>query len=274
MASVHSYHLKSGEKRYYVKFEKPGGGSTSKRGFISFKAAELHAARVSLDLAHNRYVDPTSERIAREIRRNSDGTLNKFSTVLEWVQHYLEVGTGLSRTQTTTERMESNIATHFVGTKLAKIAIVDLEKQHVRTWLSQLQPYGGKKLTSRNAPKVDRTRPLAPATVHKVFNVLSGAIRLAADDDIITTRAVEGIRLPKIPKAESKAYLTAEQVQALAEAVNQVNNAKQRDARAVGFDNLIYLFAYSGLRFGKRQHCASRTSISNSAASELSALLP
>jgi integrase len=87
--------------------------------------------------------------------------------------------------------------------------------------------------------------PGSPETVRKVVNVLSGALQLAVDDGRLPANPAQRLKLPKRIKT-AKRYLSHDEVAALALAVG-----KRPHGRELGYDRLILLMAYCGLRWGE-----------------------
>lgn len=87
--------------------------------------------------------------------------------------------------------------------------------------------------------------PGSPETVRKVVNVLSGALQLAVDDGRLPANPAQRLKLPKRIKT-TKRYLSHDEVAALALAVG-----RRPHGRELGYDRLILLMAYCGLRWGE-----------------------
>jgi integrase len=78
---------------------------------------------------------------------------------------------------------------------------------------------------------------LAPSSVRKIHVVFSGLMKYAVHDRRIARNPCDGIRLPRVG-ASSRGYLTSQQVDELA-------------ARCGPDSDIIYLLAYTGLRWGE-----------------------
>lgn len=63
MGTISAYETASG-KRYRVRFRKPDGSQTDKRGFTSKREAERYLASVSVAKDKGEWIDPTLARIS------------------------------------------------------------------------------------------------------------------------------------------------------------------------------------------------------------------
>jgi integrase len=79
---------------------------------------------------------------------------------------------------------------------------------------------------------------LAPATVHKCYQVLSKILAAAVEGGMIARSPCRQVPLPKVERAEMR-FLTVAEVRCLAVAVGP------------GYRALILLGAYGGLRIGE-----------------------
>jgi hypothetical protein len=62
MASIESYTTKKG-RRWSVRYRKPTGATTTKRGFTTKKSASAFAATVETRKMEGLYIDPTAGRL-------------------------------------------------------------------------------------------------------------------------------------------------------------------------------------------------------------------
>ncbi len=85
----------------------------------------------------------------------------------------------------------------------------------------------------------------APATVRKIVNVLSGALRFAVEDGRLPSNPAQRLKLPK-PTKSRKRYLSHDQVAALAQAIDHA-----KDGREYGYGLVVLVLAYCGLRWGE-----------------------
>lgn len=136
----------------------------------------------------------------------------------DWAKVWFESTVNLR--PTTRARDETYIRVHLVpywGTaRLNTISQVD-----VRQWISDLVAKG-----------------LAPATVHRCFQLLAKILRAAVDAGLIPVTPCRGIDLPRIERKEMR-FLTPEEVRTLADTIHPRYRA------------LVLVAAYGGLRFGE-----------------------
>ncbi len=94
----------------------------------------------------------------------------------------------------------------------------------------------------------------SPATVRKIYRVLSLVLALAVSDGRLARNPATGVRLPR-PVAPEHRYLTHPQVDALADAAagpSEPSKHGRHDERRSAQYRLIVLFlAYTGVRFGE-----------------------
>jgi len=207
MGSIESYETAKG-RRYRALYRRPDRKQTQKRGFTTKKAAELFLATTEVDIAQGRYLDPSRAKV----------------TVAEWLHTWLAARGDLRAT--TRSRVENIIEKHIVP-ELGTIPIGNLARLRVQEWASAL--------------------PGAPATVRKIVNVLSGALRFAVEDGRLPSNPAQRLKLPK-PTKTRKRYLSHDQVAALARAIDQA-----KDGREYGYGLVVLVLAYcglSGLRIG------------------------
>ena len=103
-------------------------------------------------------------------------------------------------------RVQGVVRIHIIPT-LGHLALADFSRLQAQQWASKL------------------SATQSPGSVRKIVNVLSGGLQLAVDDwDRLPANPAARLKLPKQIKTRKK-FLTHEQVEALAEAV---------DAKAAG----------------------------------------
>ena len=198
MGSIEAYDTAKG-RRYRALYHRPDKKQTQKRGFTTKKAAELFLAKTEVSISQGRYLDPSRARV----------------TVAEWLQTWL-VARGDLRA-TTRSRVENIIDKH-IAPELSSIAIGNLTRLQVQEWASAL--------------------PGAPATVRKIVNVLSGALRFAVEDERLASNPAERLKLPQLTKTR-KRYLSHDQVAALAQAIDEM-----KDGRDYGYGLVVLVLAY------------------------------
>ncbi|NQX28033.1 site-specific integrase [Microbacteriaceae bacterium VKM Ac-2854] len=211
MGSITAYETSAG-KRYRVRYRKPDHSQTDKRGFKTQRDAKLFLATVEVSKAAGGYVDPSRSRL----------------TVGDWLDRWME-GRAYLR-GTSRERAEGIIKTH-IKPELGSYPLGDLDHQTCQHWAGGLG------------------RTQSPWSVRKIVNVLSGALGAALLDKRIPSNPAIGLKLPKVVKG-AKAYLSHDEVAALAEAVDSIGRGQENGARN-GYGLLILVLAYCGLRWGE-----------------------
>ncbi|HEY9315828.1 site-specific integrase [Williamsia sp.] len=175
MASITPYETAQG-KRYRVRYRKPDGRQTDKRGFTTLRAAEGFASRIEVTKADGLYIDPTLGKV----------------TVTDWSKRWLDGKSNL--TESTRFRYEGIITNHieptFGGNAVSKVRHIDVQE-----WISGQSG--------------------SPASVVKNHRVLSQILELAVKDGRLPSNPAKGVSLPKVRPAKRR-YLTPSQVEALA----------------------------------------------------------
>lgn len=142
--------------------------------------------------------------------------------VSSWMQRWLNTRTDM---RATTRTRVAGIIANYIDPDLGRYSIGRLDRVTVQEWAAQL--------------------PGSPDSVRKIVNVLSGALQLAVDDGRLPANPAAKLKLPKRIKSR-KRYLTHAQVRALATAVGN-----QSKGTTWGYDTLVLVLAYCGLRWGE-----------------------
>jgi integrase len=143
-------------------------------------------------------------------------------TISDWMDVWITARADLRATSRT--RAVGIINTH-IRPQLGRMQIGQLTRLQAQLWAAGL--------------------PGSPETVRKIVNVLSGALQLAVDDGRLPSNPAQRLKLPKKIKS-AKRYLSHDQVAALALAVGA-----RPHGRELGYDVLILLMSYCGLRWGE-----------------------
>ena len=183
MTTISAYDTKAG-KRYRVRYRKPDGSQTDKRGFKRKKDAEVWMAEnIVSAMSDGSYVDPVK-------------TKTRFGTVYsKWVEGNANVW------------------------KPSYLRSVESDgKNHVKPRFNNRQ-MGGIRHSEVQAFINDLAAEYAPTTVLRCFRLVKGVFETAKKDGIIRNMApIEGINLPKKPiRKEDRHYLTPEQLVNLAD---------------------------------------------------------
>ncbi|MGO9355177.1 MAG: tyrosine-type recombinase/integrase [Mycobacterium sp.] len=180
MATIEKYQTQSGATFYRVRYRKPDGRQTDKRGFEAKRDAELFAATVVVDKSRGEYVAPS-------IGRTAIGNLGPA---------WLERQRGHMR-PSGFRTYESGWRIH-VEPQWRNVRIADVRFSDVQAWVSDL--------AARRGPSIVRT----------AYSVLCRILDDAVRDRMLAVNPARGAKLP--PKAAPRhVYLTAEQLQRLAD---------------------------------------------------------
>ncbi len=207
MATIESYQVprkdKSGNTlkpltRYMVRYRTPDRKQTKKRGFLTKRAAQEFANRVEVKKLSGEYVAPALGQI-------SVGELGT-----EWLTRQAHHKPSWSA------RIESVWRVH-VEPKWGARRIADIRQSEVQSWVAQLK--------------------LSASSVAHAHTVLAGILDDAVSDRRLTTNPARGVKLPRKTVTKPRNYLTALQVQALAD------ESKHPD--------IVLLLATTGLRWGE-----------------------
>lgn len=200
MATIDRYETKAGA-RYSVRYRKPDRTQGRKRGFRTKRDARLWLAQNVVDRATGNYIDPSSQRV-------TVGGLGA-----EWLARQTHL-------KPSTLRTVKSAWTNHVEPKWALWSVGDVSRTDVSTWVSAL------------------TDTHSYTTVTRCLGVLSGIMDSAVDDRRIPSNPASKIRnIPQRSKGRD-IFLTARQVEDLANAAGEHRT-------------LVLTMAYSGLRWGE-----------------------
>ncbi|MGI5222271.1 tyrosine-type recombinase/integrase [Nocardia sp. CA-290969] len=187
MATVEPYETKSG-KRYQVRYRKPDGKQTKKRGFRRKIDAEQFAATVEVKKMEGTYVAPALGRI----------TVAELAPA--WLDHKK---TSVARSNYRT--LESAWRIH-VQPRWGEVRIADIDLPDVEAWISKL-----------------RKDEYSTTTVVRVHSVLAGILDSAVlKSKRLRVNPARGVDNLPAKSVKRHVYLTAEDVEKLA------NEAKHR----------------------------------------------
>jgi integrase len=180
MATIEKYETKSGATLYRVRYRKPDGRRTDKRGFGTRREAAQFANTVEVSKLTGAYVAPTLGKI----------------TVGDLGPAWLERQRGHikpSGFRSTESAWRVHVAPHWRRVRIGEVRHTD-----VAAWTAQLS-------TSHSA-----------TIVRTVYSVLARILDDAVRDRLITANPARGVKMPKRP-ARRNVYLTATQLQRLAD---------------------------------------------------------
>jgi integrase len=184
VAGTISAYTTSEGKRYRVRYRKPDGAQTDKRGFKTKREAELFLASTTLSKATGQYLDPTEGK--KTIRALAE----------QWKRGRLA---GLKPSSQNV--METSWRVH-VEPRWGSRAAGGIRPSEIEDWVSELH------------------QALAAQTVRRAVFVLSSILAIAERDRIIASNPAKGLQLPAKNRKPQR-YLTHEQVETLAQGAEQ-----------------------------------------------------
>lgn len=169
-------------RRYRVRYTRPDGTRTEKRGFARMADAELYLASVTVSKASGDYIDPAASKLA--VGYLADGWLRSKRPPMLKPSSFAP--------------LEQSWRTH-VAPVWAHRELSSIQRSEVQAWVAQL--------ASR------RSR----AVVIRALGVLAGILDVAVDDRRLRTNPARRVRnLPERTQGKRRIYLTHEQVSTLA----------------------------------------------------------
>jgi len=222
MASITPYQTESG-RRYRVRYRKPDGSQTDKRGFRTKRDAELFAASVAISKARGEFVDPSAGRIT--IAELGPNWLAKKSTLKPSAYRPLEIAWRV-----------------YVEPKWGATRVVDIEADAVEAWISELiRGVAPRERKAGNATATPPAKPLSATSVLRAVGVLAGILDDAVRAGRIRKNPARGAEnLPRKQSAKVRRYLTDAEVMRLADAIADPMRS-----------TLILVLAYTGLRWSE-----------------------
>lgn len=187
--SVSSYKAADGGTRYRVRYVKPDGSRTDKRGFKRKKDALLwEADHVTVAKAKGAYVDPNGAK----------------TTVGELWPAWL-AKKRLTAAPSYLDDLEGAYG-KYVACYWANLPIGKVSRAGVQRWVSDM-----------SEGRVDGKAKSA-SVVLRAYGVLAGILDDAVADMLIPANPARGVDLPRKPRRTKHTYLTVEQLFALADA--------------------------------------------------------
>lgn len=217
MATIETYELGSGAKRYTVRYRKPDGKQTKKRGFRRKIDAENFAATVEVKKMAGEYIAPSLGRI----------TVGELAP--KWLQRK-EVDVAKSNYRT----LESAWRIH-VEPRWGTTPVADIELDAVETWIADM----GRTVTDPKDPETVIRKGSGATTIIRAYGVLAGILDTAVKAKRLRSNPARGVE--NLPKKIGKrhVYLTADDVARLAKEAGEHRRA------------LVLTLAYCGIRWGE-----------------------
>lgn len=183
MATTESYLLRSGVKRWRVRYTKPDGRGTDKRGFTTKRDADAWRAANAVAITSGTYVTPTASRTSMD----------------ELMDAYAARTTGLAAATVESRRyaIKNHVRPQWSGWQVGRITRGDVE-----AWIVSMEARG-----------------VGTQTIHKAHRALSSILKRAVEDQLIGKNHAAGAPLPKIGKKRN-GYLTYEELSELAQAID------------------------------------------------------
>jgi len=178
MATIEPYSTQAG-RRYRVRYRKPDGAQTDKRGFRTKREAELFLATITVAKNQGTYVDPSAGRT----------TVRVFAE--QWRNGRLSALKPSSRAT-----MDASWRTH-VEPKWGDRAVASIRSSEVDDWIGTLG------------------KSLKPQTIRRAVFVLSGILSIAERDGVIARLPTAGAVMPAKTR-KPNVYLTHRQLELLA----------------------------------------------------------
>lgn len=185
MAGSISPYMTSKGKRYRVRYAKPDGKWTDKRGFKARADANLFLASVTVSKARGQYVDP----------RDGKQALSVFAE--RWKRTRLS---GLK--PSSQNAMETTWRLH-VEPRWGDRPVSGIKQPEIEEWLTELA-----------------AKPLGAQSIRRAVAVLSSTLAVAHRDGVIPSIPTVGVKLPTKPKKHMR-FLTHAQVDLLAACSSQ-----------------------------------------------------
>lgn len=190
-----------GQGRWRARYRGPDGRERS-RTFTRKVDAERFLATVEVDKARGQWIDPALGKI-------------KFH---EWADRWMATTVHL---KPKTQYDYRSLLRRHVIPRFGDLELIRIDRLAVRTWIADLEASG-----------------LSASRIRQARQVLSSALAAAAESGFIAANPALGVKVPRA-RPKEKLFLTAEQVELLADAIDEHYAA------------LVYLLAYGGLRWGE-----------------------
>jgi integrase len=190
-----------GQSRWRARYRGPDGRERS-RTFSRKVDAERFLASVEADKARGQWIDPALGKV-------------KFR---DWADRWMATTVHLK--PKTRYDYRSLLGTHVLPT-FGEVELVRIDRLMVRTWIADLEASG-----------------LSASRIRQARHVFASAMKAAVESGFVAANPASGVKVPKA-RPKEKLFLTAEQVELLADAIDERYRA------------LVYLLAYGGLRWGE-----------------------
>lgn len=187
MAGTISAYMTKGGKRWRIRYRKPDGKQTDKRGFLTKRDASLFLSTIEVSKARGSYIDPTEGKrhVSEFAQAWMDGHL---ATLKPSSQHV----------------MRTSWRVH-VEPEWGTRQVASIRPSEISAWSGRMQAGG------------DDRKALGAQTVRRAMFVLSLVLERAVQDGVIDRNPAKGLRLPAKTR-KPIVYLSHAQVEELAQA--------------------------------------------------------
>lgn len=220
MANITKYRTAKGENRYRVRYRKPDGTQTDKRGFRRKIDAENWAAkRVTVAKAEGTYIDPTAGKIT--VGELGPAWLAKKKLATK-PSYYDDLEGAWEK---------------WVKPEWGSVPVSSVTREDTQQWVATISH--GKTTKDEHGKEITLVKPKSPSVVLRAHGILAGILDDAKKDRRIPDNPARGVELPRKAKS-AHTYLTFRQLYALAAACTTFPR------RA-----LILVLGLTGLRWGE-----------------------
>lgn len=169
-------------------------------------------------------------------------------TVGAWCEVWIDGTLAASpRRESTKSLMASLLRSHVRSTPLGQIALGRLKPSHIDAWTIQLRRQGPTSSTSSRPG----ARPLADATVQRVFRVLRQALDGAVRDGLLARNPALSVALPLAERPEAR-VLALEEIIAILRAAKEMDERRLTNGGYRTHHHAVFaLIAATGLRKGE-----------------------
>ena len=162
MATIETYTLGSGAKRYRVRYRTPENRTTNKSGFTTKRDAQAFAATVEVSKMSGTYIAPAAGRI----------------TVADVARQWL--GSSSATVKATTMAKRQSAWSFRVQPRWGAVAIGDVRSPAIKVWVAELHAQG-----------------VGAASIESALDVLRGVLGSAVDDRALVVNPAAGVKPPR-----------------------------------------------------------------------------
>jgi integrase len=192
---------RNGTVRYVARYIDPAGQERSK-SFTRRADAQKYLTEIEAAKLRGTWVDPTHGR----------------TLFGDWHGEWWATTVNLRPKTRTRNEMVFRL---YVLPRFGAVPLDAITQREVRAWVTSLTVKG-----------------LAPATVHKAYQLFAKTMAAAVDGGMLAQTPCRGVALPKVEHEEMR-YLNPAEIACLAEAIRP------------GYQALVFVGAYGGLRIGE-----------------------